>query len=109
MKDKDKIKKKYNDKIKELKKHNKLYYLKDKPLITDKDYDILKNEILKLEDKYPFLKNKDSPSKSIGFKPSKVFEKKKHEVPMLSLSNIFDEDDLINFEKNQKLSRFKFI
>ena len=53
MKDKDKIKKKYNDKIKELKKHNKLYYLKDKPLITDKDYDILKNEILKLEDKYP--------------------------------------------------------
>ena len=102
MKDKDKIKKKYNDKIKELKKHNKLYYLKDKPLITDKDYDILKNEILKLEDKYPFLKNKDSPSKSIGFKPSKVFEKKKHEVPMLSLSNIFDEDDLINFEKKIK-------
>ena len=41
-----------------LKKHNKLYYLKDKPLITDKDYDILKNEILKLEDKYPFLKIK---------------------------------------------------
>ena len=102
MKDKDKIKKKYNYKIKELKKHNNLYFSKDKPIITDEDYDILKNEILKLEDNYPYLKNKDSPSKSIGFKPSKVFKKKKHEVPMLSLSNIFDEDDLINFEKKIK-------
>ena len=59
----------------------------------------LKNEIIDLEKKYNFLKNKNSPSKNVGFKPSKSFEKYKHKVPMLSLSNAFDEEDLINFEK----------
>tara|TARA_B100001121_G_scaffold34755_1_gene29514 strand:- start:3820 stop:5841 length:2022 start_codon:yes stop_codon:yes gene_type:complete len=102
MVDKDKIKIIYNDKINELIKHNKLYYSKDKPLITDKEYDILKNEILKLEYKYSYLSHKYSPSKSIGFKPSRIFKKKKHKVPMLSLSNIFDREDLISFEKKIK-------
>ena len=55
--------------------------------------------ILELEGKYSFLNNKDSPSKNIGFKPSKIFQKQKHKVPMLSLSNIFEIEDLINFDK----------
>ena len=102
MEDKKSIKKFYISKIKELNKHNKLYYLKDKPSISDSEYDDLKTNILDLEYKYNFLKHKDSPSVNVGFRPSKNFEKKKHKVPMLSLSNIFDKEDLINFEKKIK-------
>ncbi len=93
------ITKKYNKKIKELNSHNELYYSKDKPIISDKEYDELKKRIIELEKKYNYLKNKDSPSQKIGFKPSKTFQKRKHMVPMLSLSNIFDKNDLDNFEK----------
>ncbi len=96
------IKKEYQDKIKKLEKHNELYYSKDKPLISDKEYDDLKFSILELEKKYKFLNDKSSPSKNVGFKPSKNFQKQEHKVPMLSLSNIFDKEDLINFEKKIK-------
>ena len=95
---KDEIKKIYKFKLKELINHNKLYYIKSKPIVADSQYDKLKNEIIDLK-KYKFLKNKNSPDKIIGYKPSKSFEKYKHKVPMLSLSNAFNENDLINFEK----------
>ncbi len=93
------IKKIYNQKIKSLVKHNKLYFNDNRPIISDHDYDILKKEILDLEKNYKFLKNKNSPSKNVGFTPSKNFKKIKHVVPMLSLNNAFDREDLINFEK----------
>ena len=93
------IKKIYSNKIKEYKKNNKFYYDKNKPKISDSEFDNLKNEILELEKKYLFLKSLYSPSSSIGYKPSKNFKKIKHKVPMLSLSNAFNEEDLINFEK----------
>ena len=102
MPDKESIKKVYVDKIKNLKKHNELYYSKDNPKITDKEYDELKQSILDLEKKYLYLNHRDSPSKSVGFKPSKNFQKKKHKVPMLSLSNKFDKEDLTNIEKKIK-------
>ena len=102
MEDRKSINKSYIDKIKELNKHNELYYSKDKPVISDGEFDKIKKAILDLENKYSFLNHKDSPSKSIGFKPSKNFKKQRHMVPMLSLSNIFDEEDLINFEKKIK-------
>ena len=95
----EEIKKRYNKKINEILKHNENYYDKNNPLISDKDYDELKKEILELEKKYEFLASDNSPSKIVGFKPSKNFRKVKHRVSMLSLSNAFDEDDLINFEK----------
>ena len=105
---KDLISKDYLAKIRLLQKYNKHYYDKDKPIITDQEYDYLKNEVINLEIKYVFLKNDQSPSKSIGFKPSKNFQKIKHKVPMLSLGNAFDEEDLKNFEKkNSKFSKFK--
>ena len=93
------IKKKYQIKLAEFNKHNKLYYNKSKPIISDSEFDDLKKEIIDLENKYKFLKSKKSPSTSIGYKPSKSFEKYKHKMPMLSLSNAFDKDDLLNFEK----------
>ena len=102
MKGKESIRKIYIEKINKLKKHNELYFSKDKPAITDKEYDDLKKNILELEEKYSFLNNKDSPSKNVGFKPSKIFQKQKHKVPMLSLSNVFDMKDLMNFEKKIK-------
>ena len=96
---KGEIKNKYNLKLKELNKHNKLYYNKSKPIISDSEYDNLKLDILNLEQKYKYLKSVKSPSKIVGYKPSKLFEKYQHKVPMLSLSNAFDENDLLNFEK----------
>ena len=93
------VKKKYLKKIETLQQHNKLYYNTSNPLISDKEYDKLKKSILELEDKHKFLINKNSPSQSVGFKPSKNFQKIKHKVPMLSLSNAFNEQDLRNFEK----------
>ena len=96
---KKELKKKYLKKIQLLNKYNENYFVKSKPLIDDKEYDELKNEILSLESKFNFLKSENSPSKTVGFKPSKNFTKSLHRVPMLSLSNAFSEDDLINFEK----------
>ena len=95
----EKIKIRYLQKIKLAKKYNKHYYDTDKPIISDQEFDLLKKEIIDLENRYSFLKSKNSPTKTIGFKPSKNFKKKKHKVPMLSLGNAFNEEDLINFEK----------
>ena len=93
------IQKYYKKKIKELTKHNKLYFENSSPEISDKDYDEIKKEILDLEKKYIFLKSDLSPSNSLGYEPSKNFIKFKHRVKMLSLSNAFGTEDLENFEK----------
>ena len=93
------IKKEYSRKIKLFQKYNREYYNNNTSLISDQEFDLLKNEILDLEKSYSFLKNKNSPSLSIGSIPSKNFKKVKHKVPMLSLGNAFSETDLINFEK----------
>ncbi len=93
------IKQNYLKKINEFKKHNKLYYENSSPKISDKEFDELKKEILELEKKYTILKSNFSPSQVVGFKPSKNFLKFKHRQQMLSLSNAFQEQDLVNFEK----------
>ena len=91
------IKKDYLKKIKLINKYNQAYHGKDKPLISDQEFDLLKNEIISLENQYHFLRSKQSPTESVGFKPSKNFQKAKHKVPMLSLGNAFNEEDLKNF------------
>ena len=98
MKESD-VKKKYIKLINQLKKHNENYFEKSAPIISDKEYDIIKKEILDLEKKYSFLKSSLSPSNSLGYTPSKNFAKSKHRVKMLSLSNAFNIEDLENFEK----------
>ena len=100
----EEIKKNYLKKIKKFQNHNKSYYEESKPTVTDAEFDILKAEILGLENEYSFLNSLYSPSKTIGFKPSKNFQKIKHKVPMLSLGNVFDEEGLKNFEK--KINNF---
>ena len=93
------IKKSYLEKINKLKKYNLAYYEKDSPIISDQQYDSLKKKIIDIESEYKFLNNRESPTQSVGFKPSKNFQKIKHKVPMLSLGNAFNEEDLKNFEK----------
>ena len=96
---KDAIKKKYKEKIKLYKLYNKKYYSENIAKITDAKFDLLKKEIIEIEKKFDFLNDEDSPSKNVGYKPSKHFKKIIHRAPMLSLANAFDENDLVNFEK----------
>ena len=93
------LKKEYLKKISQLQKYDFAYYDKSAPIIADSEYDKFKKDIIDFENKYDFLKSPNSPSLVVGFKPSKNFKKKRHKVPMLSLSNAFDKEDLINFEK----------
>jgi len=96
---KKEVQKEYNKKIKLYNQYSKHYYDNSSPIVSDKKFDELKHDILQLEKNYNFLNSKNSPSKIVGFKPSKNFNKEKHRIPMLSLSNAFDEKDLLNFEK----------
>ena len=101
---KKEIQNKYKKKIKLIHKLNKFYFDKSKPIVSDKEYDELKKEIILLENQFDFLKSKTSPSKVVGHKPSKNFKKSLHRVQMLSLANAFSEEDLVNFEK--KITNF---
>ena len=96
------VEKFYLKKINILKKYDKAYFEDDKPLISDKDYDILKQEILEYESKYKYLKNKNSPSQKVGYTPSDKFKKVNHDVPMLSLSNAFTKENIEDFLKKIK-------
>ena len=107
------IEKVYVKKINKLKKYDEAYFKYDNPIISDKDYDGIKQEILNLEKKYSYLKSQNSPSKKVGYKPSSKFDKVAHEVPMLSLSNAFSKENVadffkkirnfLNLEKNEKI------
>ncbi len=88
--------KEYEKKISLLKKHNKYYFNEDDPKISDAKYDVLKKEIIDLEDKHKFLK-KLNLNQEIVFSPSNKFKKIKHLKPMLSLSNAFDKEDMKDF------------
>ena len=94
-----KIEKEYLKKIRLFQEYNKYYYDKSDPKVSDSKFDQLKKEIIDLENKYKYLNSNNSPSKTVGFTPSKNFKKVKHKTQMLSLSNAFHEEDLKNFEK----------
>jgi len=102
--EKKEIQKLYIEKINKLKKFDKAYFDDDNPIISDKDYDQIKQEILNLEKKYNYLKNKNSPSTKVGYEPSGKFKKIKHDAPMLSLANAFSTEDVKDFLK--KINNF---
>ena len=85
-----------------IKEHNKNYYINDKPKISDAEYDQIKIEALKLENRYSFLKNYQSINSIIGAKPFNKFKKIKHLSPMLSLANAFNFEDMQDFLKKIK-------
>lgn len=79
--------------------HSVRYYVEDSPEIPDAEYDRLMRELLELEAQHPELITLDSPSQRVGGKPLDGFEQVKHEIPMLSLDNAFDDDELDAFHK----------
>lgn len=81
----------------EIKHYDKFYYQHDNPMISDGDYDQLRQRNLAIEALFPKLKRKDSPSDKVGAPVSKGFRKAPHKVPMLSLSNAFNDDDIVEF------------
>ena len=104
MSKKREIVKKYQLKLKELKKHNDLYFNKDNPEISDAEFDKLKKTINNLEKRYSFLKNLNLSQNLVGATPLNKFKKIKHLTSMLSLSNAFNEKDLKDFLK--KINNF---
>lgn len=83
--------------VREINRHDELYHGKDAPEISDADYDALRRELDKIEVDYPDLVTPDSPNKMVGAAPAKGFKKVRHSVPMLSLSNVFNEEELGDF------------
>ena len=102
MEEKKKIKNDFIKKLDLLKKHNKFYYELDNPKISDSDYDNLKKEIFDIENKNKFIKKLNLTNDLVGSPPSDKFKKIKHLRPMLSLSNAFDKEDMIDFVKKIK-------
>lgn len=82
--------------------HNKKYYDDDEPEISDFEYDMLSNELKNLEKQYPELITKDSNTQKVGGHVKKGFKEVEHEVPLQSLQDIFDFDELIEFDKRIK-------
>lgn len=81
----------------EIAHHDALYHGKDAPEISDADYDALKNRNLAIEARFPDLVRADSPSRRVGAAPSEAFAEVRHSRPMLSLDNLFTDDDVLDF------------
>ncbi|QKV17214.1 NAD-dependent DNA ligase LigA [Oricola thermophila] len=81
----------------EIAEHDARYHREDAPIISDAQYDALKQRNLAIEQRFPHLKRPDSPSERVGAAVSEKFEKIRHSVPMLSLDNAFSDDDVRDF------------
>ncbi|MGM0639936.1 MAG: NAD-dependent DNA ligase LigA [Thermotogota bacterium] len=99
---KEDIKKEYEKLKKEIQKHDRLYYIENKPVIEDEKYDKKFNRLLEIEKEYPELKTSDSPSNRVGGLKNNGFEKVAHSVPMLSLDNTYSEEEIKEFDKRIK-------
>jgi DNA ligase (NAD+) len=82
-----------------IERHNRLYYGEAAPEITDAEYDRLFHELVKLEAEHPELWTPDSPTQRVGSAPSEAFAEVTHRVPMLSLGNAFDDEDVAAFDR----------
>ena len=102
MTNQEKIKKLYNNKVKKLLRFNKAYFEKDKPIVSDFEFDELKKELFNLAKEHAFLKAIKNLDEIIGSKPSIKFKKIKHARPMLSLGNAFNKKDMLDFQKKIK-------
>ena len=89
-----------------LKTHNNAYYVLDNPILEDSEYDQLRLSLIEIEEQYPDLVQPDSPINQVGDVPLSAFTQVTHDVPMLSLGNVFEYDDLRDFMRrvNDRLS-----
>jgi DNA ligase (NAD+) len=83
----------------EIEHHNYRYYVMDQPSIPDSEYDVLFRELVELEALHPDLVVPDSPSRRVGAEPSAEFAPVSHRMPMLSLNNAFQEEDVVGFDR----------
>jgi len=83
----------------ELERHNYLYYVLDAPEIPDAEYDKLFRELERLEAEYPLLATPDSPTRRVGATPLAEFSQLTHRVPMLSLNNAFEDEEVAAFDR----------
>ena len=95
-------KKRYEELLQIILKANKEYYTEDTPVLTDREYDNYMSEFLKIEELHPELVTPDSPSQVIGGKTKSKFNKIRHAVPLMSLADVFNEDELIEWDKRVK-------
>ena len=84
----------------ELDQHNYRYHVLDEPSIPDAEYDRLFRELKALEAEHPELVTRDSPTQRVGSAALSAFTQVKHEIPMLSLGNAFEEEDLLAFDRS---------
>lgn len=96
------IEKRYEELINIINKASIEYYTNDNPTITDQEYDDYYHELERIESEHPELIKEDSPTKRIGGTVIDEFKKVTHEVPMMSLGDIFSEDEIIEFDKRIK-------
>ena len=96
------IKKRVEELTEILNEANYNYYVKDEPTITDQEFDKYLRELEELEEKYPEYKNPDSPTERVGGEVIDSFKKVTHERPMMSLSDVFSESEVINFDERIK-------
>jgi DNA ligase (NAD+) len=97
--DKESAKKKIEKLRKEIHHHDYLYYVLDKPEISDQEYDKLFRELQELEKQFPDLVTSDSPTQRVGGAPLKAFKTVTHKVPLLSLDNAMNEEELVEFDR----------
>jgi len=92
--------------IEAIKTHNYAYYVLDNPILEDSEYDQLRRSLLEIEEEYPDLVQPDSPINQVGDMPLSAFTQVTHDIPMLSLGNVFEYDDLRDFMRrvNDRLS-----
>lgn len=97
--DPDNVDKMMEELVKAIEYHSEKYYKEDNPEISDMEFDELMRILIFLEDKFPSLKRKDTPSSRVGGAALEKFEQHTHEVPMLSLGNVFSEGELRDFDR----------
>src|SRR5208337_2307909 len=83
----------------EIRRHDNLYYVLDSPVISDAEYDLLFRKLQELERSYPELITPDSPTQRVGGQPLEKFGEISHALPMLSLSNVFEESEIKEFDQ----------
>ena len=86
----------------EIDRHNIRYYVYDDPIISDVEYDDLMQKLDQLEKDHPELITPDSPTQRVGAKPLEAFQSTAHRIPMLSLANAMNSDEMREFDKQVK-------
>lgn len=111
--EKSKIAEEINKLRDQIRRHDHLYYVLDKPKISDHEYDKLYRRLKDLEDAHPGLITGDSPTQRVGAKPAKGFPVVKHAVPMLSMDNTYSAEELREFDervrKNLKGESYEYV